>query len=266
MKKRWHWEIKIPILTLVYFVIMIGSGMFKSCFFLFMIISFHEMCHCIAATLLKMKVEAITIYPFGMQANIQNLGFYSSFKELIVLIAGPMTHLINPFIFAFLLNLGVISPSMQSWLLNINKGMLIMNLLPIYPLDGGRIINEIIHLFFPYSISEKITYSLSFVNLIFLLFSKTMNDAAGFVVMMFIWFNLIKSMKDLSIVKRQFYRFRLNHENSNKKRIHSYNDLYKNSYNQFRDGSNLIEEKDWLLQQFHENSQQILQKNLNGML
>lgn len=266
MKKSWHWKIKVPILTLIYFLIMIFCGMFKSCLFLFMMITFHELCHCLVAVLLKMKVEMITVYPFGMQASIRDLGFYSSSKELLVLLAGPATHLINPFIFAFLLRMNWISPVMESWLLTMNKGMLLMNLLPIYPLDGGRIMNEIIHFFFPYSLSEKITYCFSFINLLFLFLSGTMNNAAGIIVMIFILINLIRVAKGLPLIKRQFYRFRILNPMVGKSRMHSHLDLYKNFHNYFRFQSKLVDEREWLLEQFGENSQQTLQKNLNGVL
>lgn len=266
MKKLFPWKIKIPFITVVYFLIMVFCGMFKNCIFLFMMISFHELSHCLSAALLKMKVDKITVYPFGMQASISNLGFYSSYKELLVLLAGPATHLINPFIFTLLVKMNLISLVMEEWLLNMNRGMLIMNLLPIYPLDGGRILNEIIHFFFPYGISEKITYVLSFINLLLLFLSRTMNNAAGIVIQLFIFLNLARSVKDFPIVKKQFYRFRILNPASGKMHVHSYFDLYKNCRNRLRIQSKVMDEREWLLEQFHENSQQRLQKNLNGVL
>lgn len=266
MKKLSAWKIKIPLFTLVYFAIMAGCGLFKACIFLFAIISIHEGAHCLVASILGFKVENITVYPFGMQAMIRELGFHSSIKEIMILAAGPCTHLINPFIFFLLMKSGLISDAMRQWLLTVNRSMLILNMLLIYPLDGGRIMNEIIHLFFPYTLSEKLTFFLSFVNMGVLLMSGKMMNTSGIIVMIFIAYCLLKAFRDLPITRQMFYRFRLQHAVKSGKVRTAHRDIYKNYPTKIRSGFELIDESVWLRQHFGENSQQTLQKNLVGVL
>ena len=87
----------------------------------------HELAHVLAAIAFGRKVEAVTILPIGFMADMPDLEPLRFWRKLLVYAAGPG---INVIIAIFANN-----PEITA----INIAMAAFNLLPIYPLDGGRI-------------------------------------------------------------------------------------------------------------------------------
>lgn len=84
--------------------------------------SLHEMGHIIALIAVGGKIDRITLsfYGLALKYNCQ----LSNIKELIVIMLGPVVNLVFYIIFKD----------------DINLILFVLNILPIYPLDGGRII------------------------------------------------------------------------------------------------------------------------------
>jgi Zn-dependent protease len=109
-------------------------------------ILFHEMAHAWMALRSGIGVQSITLYIFGGIAQIESKP-KSPGEEFRVAAVGPASSLLLAAIFwginqAFG-NLGYIGASSQ-WLAYINLLLAGFNLLPGYPLDGGRILESIV--------------------------------------------------------------------------------------------------------------------------
>lgn len=106
----------------------------------------HEIGHATAALKSGIKVESIKLWVGGGVAKIDTI---PPMKELFITIAGPtVTFILVPFwalisIVLFTLNLTAIA-----WIFLIvslfNLLMLVFNLLPLYPLDGGRVLRSLL--------------------------------------------------------------------------------------------------------------------------
>lgn len=95
-------------------------------FLLFYIsILIHEIAHIAMALVLRVDINEILLMPFGVCASYSER--ITPKKELLISIAGPVLSFI---IFIF---------SKEILIKNINLLILILNLIPVYPLDGGRI-------------------------------------------------------------------------------------------------------------------------------
>lgn len=122
----------------------------------------HEIAHSIVATRKGLPVTEITLFVFGGVSNIQKEP-QSPGTEFLVAIVGPLTSLILGGIFIFLgdLSLGglreklIINPTATLsslsplatiflWLGPTNLLLGIFNLIPGFPLDGGRVLRSII--------------------------------------------------------------------------------------------------------------------------
>lgn len=116
----------------------------------------HELGHFFIAKKLGYSLSSFSISPYGFSLSYSNQNF--DFKdELKIAIAGPLAN----FLFAFVI-LGVwwIFPSTYFFtedFVLISIVIALFNLLPAYPLDGGRIFVNIASYFFDESVAKKIT-------------------------------------------------------------------------------------------------------------
>ena len=109
--------------------------------FLFIFVLFHELGHALAAKYFKINTKDITLYPFGGIARISQSP-NNCWEDLVISFAGPLA---NFLIAALLLLIDIIIPvSFLKLLILINIAMGVFNLIPIYPMDGGRILNAIL--------------------------------------------------------------------------------------------------------------------------
>ncbi|ETT82453.1 site-2 protease family protein [Viridibacillus sp. FSL R5-0477] len=94
----------------------------------------HECGHLIAANKYKLKIEGCTIMPYGGEIRLAKTQLIRKKYRLVVAAAGPIAT-------SFLLILALFMPgAIQEPLVYIQFFILFINLLPIWPLDGGRII------------------------------------------------------------------------------------------------------------------------------
>ena len=120
-------------------------GVFTSVLF-FASLLFHELAHSVVAQHYKIRVLSITLFIFGGVASIER-DPSKAIQEFNIAIAGPLASgiLAGAFFGMYLL-----FPSSQTvaalsdWLWKTNAMLAIFNLLPGFPLDGGRIFRAII--------------------------------------------------------------------------------------------------------------------------
>ncbi len=138
MKKQ-SVELVVEPLTVVYIALSLVLGRFSFVIGLFALTIFHEFFHCFAATIFKIPVDSIHITPIGCHANIAKLERATRLKQCIVLIVGPLSYFFSWALIKWCFNLDIISIYRYEELCQTNLLIMLFNLLPIYPLDGGRI-------------------------------------------------------------------------------------------------------------------------------
>ncbi len=106
----------------------------------------HELGHAVVAQREGMEIEGITLWLFGGVARFRGM-FPSAGAEFRIAVAGPLvTLLIGGFFvgLAALADLPTEVDGVAAWLGYINLFLLVFNLLPALPLDGGRILRSIL--------------------------------------------------------------------------------------------------------------------------
>jgi Zn-dependent protease/predicted transcriptional regulator len=102
---------------------------------------FHELSHSVVAMHYKIRVASITLFIFGGVARIGREPS-KAIQEFNIAIAGPLS---SYFLCAFFFGLTLLFPysdalgALGLWLAQINFAVATFNLLPGFPLDGGRI-------------------------------------------------------------------------------------------------------------------------------
>lgn len=111
---------------------------------LFASVLLHEISHSIVALKNKIKVESITLFFFGGVAQIHEESFNAK-KELVVAIAGPILSLSLAALFYFISGFdSIYTQAVFGYLARINLVLGLFNLIPGFPLDGGRVLRAIL--------------------------------------------------------------------------------------------------------------------------
>ena len=104
------------------------------------LILIHEFGHTVMAFLLHVKVKKIIIYPFGGMTVLSSMINLDSVKELLIALAGVMMQMLGYLMICYFGRLGLIRDVTIELFTLYNSRMIFFNLMPIYPLDGGRIL------------------------------------------------------------------------------------------------------------------------------
>jgi Zn-dependent protease/predicted transcriptional regulator len=106
----------------------------------------HELGHAIQAKREGMEIEGITLWLFGGVARFKGM-FPSAWAEFRIAIAGPLVSLL---LGVFFVAVAVATRATEeidgvaAWLGYINLMLLVFNLLPALPLDGGRVLRSVL--------------------------------------------------------------------------------------------------------------------------
>lgn len=124
------------------------------------------------------NVDKICLYPYGGVTKFNEDINRRLFEELLILVSGPVFQIIY-----FILGYYLFKDSTFNYY---NISILVFNLLPIYPLDGGRILNII----FCYGLSFRSSYYLSIVisflvSISFIIYS-ILNNYTFNIILMFL--------------------------------------------------------------------------------
>jgi Zn-dependent protease/predicted transcriptional regulator len=116
---------------------------------LFLSVIFHEFCHSIVARRLGLPMKGITLFIFGGVAEMSDEP-PSAKVEFLMAIAGPLSSLFIAGFF-YLVYLGTTSAGWPlpvngviRYLAYINVLLAVFNIIPAFPLDGGRVLRSIL--------------------------------------------------------------------------------------------------------------------------
>ena len=112
----------------------------------FLSVLLHELGHALQAQREGMEIDGITLWLFGGVARFKGM-FPSAGAELRIAVAGPAVSLALGFLFvalALVMSLPEAVDGVLAWLGITNLILLVFNLLPALPLDGGRVLRAIL--------------------------------------------------------------------------------------------------------------------------
>ena len=180
---------------------------------LIMIFAFiHELGHLLTGIVVGMIPESLEIKPYGVSISFKlfpkdynkKIGKANKLeiKKIIVALAGPITNLLIILVTYYL----PIEIFTKLIIIYSNILLIIFNLIPIYPLDGGRIIKGLLHIKYGKINSEKYINNISFVVLILITFISSImiyqaENIAIFIIVIALWLMYLK--EDFKYKKKQ---------------------------------------------------------------
>lgn len=148
---------KISIHPLFWLVVGIGvlTGRFLEIIILFTIVFVHEMGHAVVANHFRWRIKKIELLPFGGVAEMDEHGNRPLKEELLVILSGPLQHIWMMGLAYLLFSFKWIDQSTYDLFFKHNLMILIFNLLPIWPLDGGKLVFLGMSLKYPFSVAHR---------------------------------------------------------------------------------------------------------------
>ncbi|EHS56085.1 M50 family metallopeptidase [Paenibacillus kribbensis] len=140
------------------------TGHFIEIMTLFTLVFIHELGHATAASLLGARVLSIQMLPFGGVAVIEDQGKLNAWKEVVIALAGPLQNGIMIIILLWFRNVSGAEHDYVNYIIQGNAVIALFNLLPILPLDGGKILQALISLFLSYHRTLVWTFRASIVT------------------------------------------------------------------------------------------------------
>jgi Zn-dependent protease len=111
----------------------------------------HELGHAVAARHFGIRTRRITLTPLGGMAQLERMS-QKPWEEFCIAVAGPLVNVaiaavLGPIWLGGLTTLGGLFPAVWEFLgllLLANVVMIVFNLLPAFPMDGGRVLRAIL--------------------------------------------------------------------------------------------------------------------------
>ena len=228
--------------------------MFKEFMIIFNIIIIHELGHFSIAKLFKWKIENITIYPFGGCVKFSEKINKPLYQELLILLGGPLFQIVLFVIITIIFNNSLLSYRNYILFKNYHQTILLFNLLPIYPLDGGKLLNIFCNYLFPYKKGNKIVIYFSYLLLLCLFISyKNINF---FLIGIFLISEITMYLKKQNYLYNKFLLERyLNRFDFKKvKVINDKKNMYKGKRHVIKLKDKYCTEKEYLNKRFGEKS------------
>ena len=223
-------KINLKIFFVIFLFVLLKKIEVYILFMIFVII--HEMFHLLTGIILRYKIKTIKLEVIGMSMefyekekkirtnlnckNIQSkskshktkkLNFVKfkesnkdNIKKIIILFMGPISNLIIAFVFAIL---------EMPVLVYINIIIVIFNLLPISPLDGGQILNRILRIIFgnkeAYTITNSLnTIIMSVITAISSILILYLKNISIVIILIFMWYLVFKENQKYNEIQKYF--------------------------------------------------------------
>lgn len=201
-------QIKINLQIFLFIIIFVLTHQIEIYAWIMLFAFIHELGHMMAGLILKLKPKTLSLMPFGISITFETYEYIKlvEIKKILIAIAGPVTNLIICSIVLFL----HINTEIKELIIYSNILIALFNLIPMYPLDGGRILKGIIKLKYKgiksdniiNKVSNSLVIILTALSSIAVLYLK--NIAILFLVI-YLWIITINENKKYNIKRKLYY-------------------------------------------------------------
>lgn len=146
----------------IFFAIAFFTGTFVQLLIVFTIVLIHELGHYVAASIVHWRVEKMVLWIFGGILYTDEHFNRPLREEVFVTMFGPLQHIFLYGVIYALSFIPHVPPTLLEQALFFNTVILLFNLLPIYPLDGGKFLLYLFAYMFPFSFAYRFMLYVTF--------------------------------------------------------------------------------------------------------
>ena len=209
-----------PIFLITFFIfILIGEFRFITYFMILILV--HELVHLFISLLFKWNIDKIIILPFGGLTKYNEIINRPLIEEFLVAISGIILQLTFYNFIKYYIDYKYFS--------FINYFIILFNLIPIYPLDGSKILNVFFNIITSYKNSLNLTLIVSYIFIIIfsLLFFNINKIIAFILIFLMLEVNKLKKVKNELFNKFLLERYLNQFKFRKKKTINSVDKMKK---------------------------------------
>lgn len=227
--------------TVAYIAIALFTGRFSFLFIHLFVALIHELCHICMAKILHIPIDQMTMLPFGFYAQMDHLDEFAWWKQILVVIAGPLSVFISLALLLFFYRIDFLSYYGYRHGVEAAYTICFFNLLPIYPLDGARFLHLWIHHIFDENRARKICLGSSILATI--IFGCFCAMRGQWIILFFLALTQIKMCLQSSYQYQRFLSLRLIEPKRKKIKINHSLRLYRDYDNYYLFRGRLYDEK-----------------------
>ena len=236
---------KIGVFVPVIILFSIVFGLEKRILFLYFIGFIHELFHVICSLILKGKLQSFNFTILGFSADIENVDYLDFYKQILIYLAGPFSYFLSFFIIFIMYNFNMINEYYYNVYNEYNLTFNLFNLLPIYPLDGGRILDSVYKRIMPIKRSLKLRKIWSILGIIPLMISLVFNNQI--LLCIFFFLLVILDLKNVDKEYDEYLKRRLMINNVFPIKFNDFEEIYHFNNNVIFIDGNMYEEEEYII-------------------
>ena len=200
-------QIKINLQIFLFIIIFVLTHQIEIYAWIMLFAFVHELGHMIAGILLKLKPKSLSFMPFGISITFETYEYKKliEIKKILIAIAGPLINLLICIITMAL----HINEDTKQLIIYSNILIALFNLIPLYPLDGGRILKGIIRLKHEKIKADKVVNKISNILIIILTSISSigilyLKNLSILFILIYLWIIIIKENKRYNIKAKMY--------------------------------------------------------------
>lgn len=201
-------QIKINLRIFIFIIIFCLTRQIEIYGLLMLFAFFHELGHLFTGFILGFKPYSLGINPLGLSINFRikaedynekiKKGNILALKKLIIAFGGPAVNFLIVILFLFC-DIKIFNCP-REFVIYSNLLIGLFNLIPIYPLDGGRILKNVLHIFLGLEDTYSYTNLISNISIIVLTILSSicilyLKNIAVLLIIGYLWYLVINENK-----------------------------------------------------------------------
>ncbi|HIV02573.1 MAG TPA: site-2 protease family protein [Candidatus Aphodoplasma excrementigallinarum] len=199
----------INLFSIPLLIVAVLTGSAGSMAIAYLVVTLHELAHFCAARYFRVGVSGFVIMPFGVCLRLKENHIKDPVQESVICAAGPACNLLLIVAAILLRPYLPCPPDGYAFFLYSNFSILLINIVPIIPLDGGRILRALLTHRYGFIKAVRITEVVSQINIalvgllgIYILYLTHFN-VSMMMLCAFLLFNMSAEKKNSELIVMQ---------------------------------------------------------------
>lgn len=191
-------------LKIFFIIILLFLFHYLDTYVIFLIfIIFHELAHLLFGILIGGVPKTICLNPLGVSLEFYSYSKAKILNKIILYLIGPLINFIFAIVF---MNFNILSEYNQK-IIYTNLALTFFNLIPIIPLDGGKILFEIIKIFSGKDFATKYTMIFSKTFLVIISFAYSililkLKNIFFLIILIYLWILYLREEKKYNLYEK----------------------------------------------------------------